>query len=536
MFYLLLMIKNAVKHPLGMSIIGALLLWVAWPTSSLFPLLFVGMSFLLIAAKRMIDAKKKGPVYFFTLFLSLLLWNILTTAWIKNATWAGMIMAVVGNSLLMYLPFLVFRWTHKSKAQKIAPFVFLCCWLAYEYLHHNWSLSWPWITLGNGMAEFPSLIQWYEYTGTAGGSLWILGLNLLFYGGMEKKKFSSKRTVSIGALMLLPMLWSWLITLKYDELPAKSVEVVLLQPNFNTYTQKSSWGSDYIPPRQQLAKMIAASKEQLTQNTSFLVWPETALIGAYIESKFTKEYTYRVLDTFLLNYPKLTLISGIDSYEYCKDQENPTQYAAYNRIMGFYESYNSALMMNTDTFAFYHKSKFVPGAEQVPFPWLIKPLETLLGGVGFGHYFGQEKQTPFFSKSGVGVTPAICYESIYGEHLSHFVQNGADLHLVVTNDDWWHDTEGHRQHYEYARLRAIETRTPVARSANTGFSGFFDILGQDSQKTTYRTPACIKQNVPLYDYETVYLKHGDYIGRTAAFLSCIFLISVVVKRIKISLA
>jgi apolipoprotein N-acyltransferase len=532
--------KKLLQNPYFLAFFGAFLLWTGWPSSYLFPLLFMGMAAFLLSAKQMIVRGFKGPKYFIVLFLALLLWNVATTWWIKNATWSGMIMAVIGNSLLMYLPFLAYRWGHKAKVEKIALLTFVSCWLAFEYLHHNWSLSWPWITLGNGMAKFPSLVQWYEYTGTGGGSLWILLANVLVFNMFDKGNFSRSKWVLLGLLILIPMSISYFVKLKYTTdknvdiiKSAKSVEVVVLQPNFNTYTQKSRWGEDYIPLKEQWMQMIEASKAQLSQQTEFLVWPETAISGNHLESDFKNLGVYNLLLRFLSEYPNLTLVAGVDTYEFCEDQEHPTEYASYAGPGKYYEPFNAALMMNKDTLAFYHKSKFVPGAEQVPFPWLIKPLELLLGGVGFGHYFGQEEQLPFVSASGVKASSGICYESIYGEHMAEFVNNGAQLQFVITNDDWWHNTEGHRQHYDYARLRTIETRKPLARSGNTGFSGFFDILGNDTQKTTYRTEACIKQNLKLNTYVTFYSKHGDFIGRISAFFAICFLLSVTVRRITI---
>jgi len=100
--------KNLLKKPFLLSILGALLLFAAWPTSPLFPLLFVGMAVFLLSAKRMIDTEVKAGRYFLTLFSGLLLWNVLTTWWIYHATLGGVLMAVIGNSLLMYLPFLFF--------------------------------------------------------------------------------------------------------------------------------------------------------------------------------------------------------------------------------------------------------------------------------------------------------------------------------------------------------------------------------------------------------------------------------------------
>jgi len=527
--------NKILKNPSLLSLSGAILLWAGWPSSYLFPLLFLGMAAFLLSAKLMNDRGFKGPKYFLILFLGLLLWNVATTWWIKNATWAGMLMAVIGNSLLMYLPFLVYRWGHKAKIGKLGVLTFVSCWLAFEYLHHNWSLSWPWISLGNGMAKFPELIQWYEYTGAGGGSLWIILINVMIFNMVTSQDFSKVRWGKLLLLITFPMLVSQVVKLKYgndaEDIHVQTVEVVVLQPNFNTYTQKSSWGEEYIPRKEQVSRMINSSTQQITQQTAFLVWPETAITGKIQEEKFNKSFVYFELQRFLLKYPNLTLVAGIDTYEFCEDQDNPRDYAGYSSRSGYYEPYNAALMMSKDTVGFYHKSKFVPGAEQVPFPWLIKPLELLLGGVGFGHYFGQDDQIPFVSTKGIKASAGICYESIYGEHMAEFVNNGAQIQFVITNDDWWHDTEGHRQHYEYARLRVIETRKPLARSGNTGFSGFFDIFGNDTQKTAYRVDGCIKQDLKLNNYVTFYSKHGDFIGRISSFFAICFLLSILVRRV-----
>jgi apolipoprotein N-acyltransferase len=68
-----------------------------------------------------------------------------------------------------------------------AGYVFLITfWIAFEFLHYNWELTWPWLTLGNGFAAKPQWNQWYEYTGVFGGSLWILVSNIALYSSAEK--------------------------------------------------------------------------------------------------------------------------------------------------------------------------------------------------------------------------------------------------------------------------------------------------------------------------------------------------------------
>jgi apolipoprotein N-acyltransferase len=278
--------------------------------------------------------------------------------------------------------------------------------------------------------------------------------------------------------------------------------------------------------------MLTQAETNVSDSTEFLLLPETAIAGWNIESQLTESEVYEQLQNFIQKHPNITIVTGYDSYEISPDQVHPKEFASYAEGVGFYEPYNAALIINKEGYQIYHKSKFVPGAEQVPFPTLIKPIESILGGVGFGHFFGQDKQEAYKSLKGYKAAPSICYESIFGEHMAEFVQNGAQVLFIITNDDWWNDTEGHRHHYEYARLRAIEARMSIARSANTGFSGYFDALGDDTQKTEYRQPACLLQKIDLQINKevTFYVKYGDYLGKVASLLFILLFISLLVKR------
>ncbi len=525
--------KSAHNNPLLLSLLAGICLWAGWPSSPFFPFLFIGMALFIRSAMILIETKRSNLAYFSILYLGLLTWNSLGTWWLYHATIGGLLMANLANAALMTLPFFFMKFAYKTGMKKLVMPVFVFSWLGFEYLHHNWSLTWPWLTLGNGLAKFPEIVQWYEYTGTAGGSLWILIVSALLYSifsDMNKLKVLS----AIG-IFLLPIFVSFLIFKNYELNPSNSsntVEVVVLQPNFNTFTQKWSAGKDFIPYYEQLKIMIEKSREKLTQKTAFLVWPETSISGSHRESYFKSGEYFGALKTFLKDYPNLSLVAGFDSYELCKDQQNPTEFASFQEGLGYYESYNSALLFSKDSISIYHKSKFVPGAEQVPFPWLITPLEAILGGVGFGHFFGQEYQVPFTNQNGVKVAPSICYESIFGEHIAEFNKNGAQILFILTNDDWWNNTEGHRHHYDYARLRAIENRLPIARSANTGFSGFFNAKGEDFLKTEYRQNACLKSEIVLGNTNiTFYANHGDYIGKIASFLLLFLLVFIIIKKL-----
>jgi apolipoprotein N-acyltransferase len=125
---------------------------------------------------------------------------------------------------------------------------------------------------------------------------------------------------------------------------------------------------------------------------------------------------------------------------------------------------------------------------------------------------------------GIKVGTAICYESIYGEYCTGYVKNGASLLFVITNDGWWKNTPGHRQHSVYASLRAIETRRSIARSANTGISAFYNQRGDIFQPTEYWVQDVIKQDINANDEITFYVKYGDYIARVMNLTSILLLL------------
>jgi apolipoprotein N-acyltransferase len=136
----------------------------------------------------------------------------------------------------------------------------------------------------------------------------------------------------------------------------------------------------------------------------------------------------------------------------------------------------------------------------------------------------------FFTQSGIGVAPVICYESIWGEYVADYIGKGAQFIGIVTNDAWWGNTSGKDQHLAYAKLRAIETRRWIARSANTGISAFINQRGEIIQKSKWWQATALKQDINLNDEITFYVKHGDYIALVACLLSGGFFIYLIFGR------
>ena len=130
------------------------------------------------------------------------------------------------------------------------------------------------------------------------------------------------------------------------------------------------------------------------------------------------------------------------------------------------------------------------------------------------------------------IAPVVCYESVYGEWVTEQCRKGAEAIFVITNDGWWGDTPGYKQHMSFSRLRAIENRRWVVRSANTGISCFINQRGDVVSSTKWWVPASLKKTIRLNSEQTFYTMYGNVLGRSLGFVSVLLLLFTFVKRFK----
>ena len=152
-----------------------------------------------------------------------------------------------------------------------------------------------------------------------------------------------------------------------------------------------------------------------------------------------------------------------------------------------------------------------PITQIIPIRFFLKPIVEKLDGTVEGNT--RQKERTVFTGGPLTVAPIICYESIYGDFMSGYIRNGAQMIFVVTNDGWWGNTPGYLQHMSYARLRAIENRRWVIRSANTGVSCFIDPLGKVYDAQPWDLVTAIKMNIPQEDKITFFARFGDLLSR-----------------------
>lgn len=493
-------------------------------------LIFIAFIPLLWIESRGIRRRK----FFGWVYIAMLVWNVAATWWVWNATGPGAIAAFLANSLLMCLPWIGFHWVKSRLGERPGYLSLIVFWLSFEYFHlQNWGLSWPWLTIGNAFAARPGWVQWYGFTGTSGGSLWVLIVNILLFrlllSIMRKRNPPGMTAKWASAALLIPIVLSLLLKPnREDRTPATNV--VIIQPNIDPYEKITTGSFDA-----QLHRLIRLSDSAIDDSTVLVVWPETALYEehGFEEARLKQNYFLNPLWDFLRRHPRINLLTGIESYEVFNEKHSPTAAKLPNTDQ-YYESYNAAAIMDSSgPAAFYHKTRLVPGAETLP-PFLrfLTPWFEKFGGTDQG-YTGQDDRSPLNSTNhSYQIAPAVCYESIYGEFLSRYVRNGADLVAIITNDGWWGNTPGYHQHENYARLRAIETRRWVVRSANTGVSCVIDPSGEILESRPWATEAFIRRPVPAEEGMTFYVRYGDCISKIALILAALTLVYTIAMIIK----
>lgn len=519
-----------------LSLLSAILLSISWPTYGIPFFIFFALVPLLILEHditKFSSIKNKGWAIFALTYLCFIIWNIVTTGWLygaKNPDGTNSLFAVVVpvmlNSLFYSLVFQCYHWYKKAQGTYFGLVFFVAIWMVFEKFHLSWELTWPWLNLGNAFADYPKFIQWYDTLGATGGSFWILIVNVYaFYtlriweAGRKQKSLIINSAVLIGFIGL-PMIISLVKYENFNEKPIGAVNVLMLQPELNPYTEKYSKDSLTI-----LNDLLTLAETNSKGQIDYYIGPETSLpgFGSISETGFEQSELLNKVKEFLVKHPKSVFATGISSHKFYKNESEKTA-TSYQTSQGiFVDSYNSAVqIIPNQKIEVYHKGKLVPGVEIFPYVNVLKPLlgDAMLNLGGTVASLGIDKERKVFSNpyNKGKIAPIICYESIYGEFTGEYVKKGANFLGIMTNDSWWGVTQGHQQLMAYARMRAIETRREIARSANSGISAHINARGDVVADTFYGDKTTLFAKVNLYDKITFYTKAGDLLSRICIFV------------------
>ena len=486
--------------------------------------------------------------FFWWYFAAFLAFNLATTWWVCKATVGGGLFASFYSALFMSAIFAVFRVARK-RFSGIVPYIFLAAsWIAWERFNLTHAqLSWPWLILGNAFGRSVSLVQWYEITGALGGSLWVWLSNIAVFSllvslsdGRWWRWNTKARVAAIVSTVLVtlgPAIASEIRFATYEERSdAGTLDVVLAQSNFDPWHKLH-----YTPQSEQNAQVIGLFEKHLhsrenSDSLLLMLIPESFSSDIWLNDPEAAP-TWRSFSALVASQANANLIFGASTHEAFRRASAPSPLARQMKDGTWYQSYNTAFITDGVTYSDHrNKCKLVVGAESTPYPKIFAPIDDMLGGL-MGRCV-PDRQARCFEIRGRGEDDrrlrtgvAICYESIYPELCKQYVDDGAQMLSVITNDGWWGDTPGYRQHFSYSRLRAIELRRDVARCANTGISGFINQRGDVVSQSGWWVPDVLESKVNLSSEKTFFATYGDIVGRVCTFVCLMLLALLIVKTI-----
>lgn len=502
-------------------LLAGILLGIAWPPLPLGLLLFISFIPLLLLADSG-QARQKPYEFFRYAFLALVVRNLIILYWISMVSVAACLSTIMLISLLFAGVLSCYQWLRTYLRHKFLAYLLLVSvWVSMEWFCEV-ILKFPWTTLGFGLASQVNLVQWFEYTGVYGGSIWILAVNILLYESWlawtrPAVQSRLKTALTLACILAIAVPAGFSLYTFYTYRPSmNAIQVVVVQPDVSLPAK-----FDKLKSNGQLDRLLALSRQAGKTNTEYFIWPETAIEPwhALNEDSLLHNASIIRIRNFLAAYPSGNIITGALTY-------------SQNRKHGDSSWYNSALHLeNADRIQIYHKTMLVPGTETSMFGLgIARGIYVYLGGLA--RTFSTTAPDIFYAQSGMGIAPVICFESVFGSYVAHdLVFKGAQLIAVISNDAWWGNSSGIWQHLEYMRLLAIENRRSIACSSNGGISALINQQGIVVARADPGKEAALSGELLLQEEPSYYSEHPGYAPTLSLILAGITALIALILRV-----
>ena len=421
-------------------------------------------------------------------FLAGLISNTIALYWLafnSGATFWVVFLSLVGAVIYLSAQWSILAsvvaWFHSRTGKGLLMFPFL--WVTMEYFQSFGLLAFPWISLATTQADYLAPIQLVEFTGIYGMTFWIILLNTQLYRLLTSPApLLPRLRIWTAVVLVLPWIYGYGRMLSFPAQSSNEVElsIAVVQPNMGPHEK---WDRS---KRQWVFEVLDSLYVEAAQKgVDMVVWPESAVPTYLRRNPFRRKFIQNRVEEF-----------GVPLFTGALD---------FDRKDGFLKHYNSIFMFNVDgSLESYYKIHLVPLAEYNPLDAQVSLTENL----SFGHYNPGTRYTDFFLKESqfAGV---ICYESSFPRLVHRLVSQGARFLVVVVNDGWFGNTSEPYQHVALSRLRAVEHRMPVLRSANTGISVHVDKAGRFKSKLDLDERGIIYAGFSPSDGLTFYGRFGN---------------------------
>lgn len=493
-------------------IVSGIILGISFPPFP-FPftlLIFVGLiPYFIVINRRTTLASISKATFLFSFFFS-----ITTIYWVGSwSSEADPYLMLAGVALLFAYPsVMLIPSTLYYLAKKVFPkfdaiWLFPIFWVTLEYLLTLTDLRFPWLLLGHGLAKFNLFIQGADIIGTNGLSLVVAYINVLLFKAFFEKKSEENiywKPSVVAITIFLCLLIYGVYKVSSFNISERKVTVGIVQPDLNPWDKWETGNLGHLTKQ-----YLDLSQKCVDEGAEIILWPETAL------PVYAFGGTYVVVENSIFNFldtNKVSLLTGMPDIIYYYDQNKIPEDAKFSEQGNYYyRTYNAVIGLNPGTREIqrYGKMKLVPLGEKVPFADQFTFLGDIFKwGVGITGWNIGKDTTAFQIYNDkldtIKVGGLVCYESVDPVFVTAFVQKGAEMITVVTNDSWYGKSSGPYQHKDFAMLRAIENRRSVVRCANGGVSCIINAKGEILAETELYTKTTLVGEVPLQTEKTFY--------------------------------
>ncbi len=371
-------------------------------------------------------------------------------------------------------------------------------WAAVEWIRSFFPIGFPWNLLGESAYRMLDLVQFAEFTGTYGVSALIMLFNVVLFVVVFRRETRRVQMLALSVLTVLMVAAEgfgiWRVH-QMDKAPAEgSLRIAMVQGDI---PQSIKWNPNYLT--ESVKVYFDQTALAARQGVDLVVWPEAAAAFLFqphddYPAEFAGDAAYRKALLELAHNMDVPILFGAPAL------------GTENGELGFY---NRAYLVSAQgkVAGYYDKIQLVPFGEYVP-------LKSVLGFFvnrvvhGFGDMFPGRTQT-IFQVKGAKLGVLICYESVFPNLTRLAVKKGADILLNITNDAWYGRSSAPYQLLAMAAMRAIETKVPIVRVANTGISAVILPTGKITAPTPLFKRGTEIEDVKWRPERTVYTVVGD---------------------------
>jgi apolipoprotein N-acyltransferase len=419
-------------------------------------------------------ATKKMAAFSFAWFISGISWVHVSIDQFGGLPLIVSVVLMIGLCVYLALfPILAcFLTSIFSKQKTVNLWLLPSFWLLCEYLRSLFLTGFPWLSLGYSQIDSP-LSSFAPIIGEVGITALVLIVNICLvkicgqFSQVAQATSSTRLPLTKNKQLLVPC--TMIITLITTSVifkhinwvtpEGKSIKIALIQGNV---AQSMKW-----QPEQEWPTMLKyLDLTRLNYDADIIVWPESAIPSL---EPAAQDYLTTVNSSAMLN--NSAIITGILNYNF-----ETKQY--FNGLIvlgkkddddevGYYYNHRNR----------YYKHHLLPIGEFVPFQELLRPLAPLFNLPQSSFSQGSYVQ-PNLVANQVATLPLNCFEIAFPHQLAANFTQQTQMLLTVSNDAWFGDSHGPHQHFEIARMRALEFGRPLVRATNNGVTGVINHLGE----------------------------------------------------------